>query len=57
MSEEQALINFEDQQVSDRIKNEFCKKFEYKMIRISYNEFPNILSILHSELLDIIELD
>jgi uncharacterized Zn-finger protein len=57
MSEEQALKTFEDQQVSDRIKDEFCKKFDYKMIRITYKQFPNILSILHSELLDIVELD
>ncbi len=57
ISKEQALINFQEQQVSDNIKDEFCKKFEYKMIRISYKQFPEILSILHSELLDIVELD
>jgi len=57
ISKEQALKNFEDQQVSDRIKDEFCKKFEYKMIRISYKQFPEILSILHKELLDILQLD
>jgi len=57
ISKEQALKNFEEQQVSDRLKDEFCKKFDYKMIRISYKQFPEILSILHSELLDIVELD
>jgi uncharacterized Zn-finger protein len=57
ISKEQALSNFQDQKESDNIKDEFCKKFDYKMIRISYKQFPEILSILHSELLDIVELD
>ena len=50
-------FNFKDLQVTDTLKNEFCKKFNYKMIRISYKQFPEILSILHDELLDIVELD
>ena len=57
ISKEQALKVFKELQESDRIKDEFCKKFDYKMIRISYKQFPNILSILHGELLDIVELD
>ena len=57
ISKEQALKNFEEQQVTDALKDEFCKKFDYKMIRISYKQFPEILSILHAELLDIVELD
>jgi hypothetical protein len=57
ISEEQSSKNFKDIQVTDALKNEFCKKYNYKMIRISYKQFPEILSILHTELLDIVELD
>jgi gas vesicle protein len=52
---EEAEDNFKSTQESDEIKNNFCEKFGYKMIRIKYTEIKNVLSILHSELDDIIE--
>jgi KRAB domain-containing zinc finger protein len=51
---EEAEDNFKKIQESDNIKNEFCEKYGYKMIRINYNEIKNVLEILHYELLDII---
>jgi len=54
-TKEEAENNFKSTQESDKIKNNFCEKFGYKMIRIKYTEIKNVLSILHSELDDIIE--
>jgi very-short-patch-repair endonuclease len=55
MSEEQAKKNFENLKTCDKLKDDFCKEKGYRMIRISYKEFPNILSILHKELIDVFE--
>ena len=55
ISQEQAELNFEETKLCDKLKDDFCKEFNYKMIRISYKDYPNILSILHSELIDIID--
>ena len=55
ISDEQAKKNFEDLKVCDKLKDDFCKDKGYKMIRIGYKEFPNILSILHKELIEVID--
>jgi len=52
---EEAEDNLKKIQESDNIKNEFCEKYCYKMIRINYNEIKNVLEILHYKLLDIID--
>jgi hypothetical protein len=55
MTQEQAEENFRKQQEYDKLKDDFCKENGYKMVRISYKDYPNILSILHAELLDIMD--
>jgi very-short-patch-repair endonuclease len=55
ISLERAEENLKQTQECDKIKNNFCEKFGYKMIRISYNEIKDVLSILQFELDDIIE--
>ena len=55
ISDEQANKNFEDLKTCDKLKDDFCKENGYKMIRICYKDFPNILSILHKELIGIID--
>ena len=47
---EEAEDNLKKIQETDNIKNEFCEKYGYKMIRINYNEIKNVLEILHYEL-------
>ena len=51
---EEAEDNFKKIQETDNIKNEFCEKYGYKMIRVKYNEIKNVLEILHYELENII---
>jgi len=41
---------FEKLQIHDKIKNEYCKKYNIKLIRIPYWDFDNIESILSKEL-------
>lgn len=55
MSLEKATKAFEYQKNKDNIKNNFCKEFNYKMIRISYTDINNMLGILHYELQDILD--
>ena len=55
ISKERAEDNFKSTQETDDIKNNFCEKYGYKMIRIKFNEIKNVLEILHYELLDIID--
>ena len=55
MSQEQAEENFQKIVENDKLKDDFCKNNGYKMVRISYKDYPNILSILHGELLDIMD--
>ena len=55
MSEEQSKKCFDDLKVCDKLKDDFCKENGYKMIRIGYKDFPNILSILHKELIGVID--
>lgn len=54
-SKEKSDENFKQIQINDKLKDDFCKDNEYKMIRISYKDFPNILSILSKELFDIVD--
>ena len=54
-SREEAEEQFLKTQEHDQIKNNFCRIYGYKMIRIKYTEIINTLKILHSELDDIIE--
>ena len=56
ISSEQSEENFKSTQECDQIKNNFCEKFRYKMIRIKYTEIKDVLSILHYELDDIINV-
>ena len=56
ISSEQAEEIFKLTQECDQIKNNFCEKFRYKMIRIKYTEIKDVLSILHYELDDIINV-
>jgi len=50
VSSERAKEFFKLTQEYDKIKNNFCEKYGYKMIRISYKDIKDVLSILHSEL-------
>jgi hypothetical protein len=54
ISDDEAKQKFEDLKVCDKLKDDFCKDSGYKMIRIGYKDFPNILSILHKELIEVI---
>ena len=54
ISQERAEENLKQTQECDQIKNNFCEKFRYKMIRISYKDIKDVLSILHSELDEVI---
>ena len=51
---EKAEENFKQIQENDRLKDEFCVNNDYKMIRINYKQFPDILTILSTELHNII---
>jgi hypothetical protein len=53
-SKKEAEENFKIIQENDQIKNNFCRIYGYKMIRIKYDQIMNMLEILHSELDDII---
>ena len=58
ISQERAEENFEKQKLHDKLKNSFCDKFGYRMIRISYKDVKNLddmLCILHENLYDIVE--
>ena len=44
--------NFNRQQRYDKLKNEYCKKHNYKLIRIPYWEFDNIENILNDILIN-----
>jgi len=37
-------------QYHDKLKNEYCKKHNIKLVRISYKDFKNIEAILTKEL-------
>ena len=54
-SQEQAEENFQKTVENDKLKDDFCKDNGYNMVRISYKDYPNILSIFHCELLDIMD--
>jgi hypothetical protein len=55
MSIEEAEENFENIQHSDKLKNDFCRIYGYKMIRIPYTKITDMLSILHSKLEEILD--
>jgi len=55
ISKEQAEENFRKTQERDKLKDDFCKENNFKMIRIPYTEFENTLSILTTELFDIVD--
>ena len=54
MPKEQAEQQFKETQENDKLKDDFCKENNFKMIRIPYTEFENTLSILSTELFDIV---
>ena len=55
MSQEKAEACFEQTKLNDKLKDDFCNEFGYKMIRISYKDFDKVLSILSEELFDIVD--
>jgi uncharacterized Zn-finger protein len=55
ISKELSEEYFEKQKAYDALKDEYCDKFGYKMIRISYRDFTRVLDILSIELHDIID--
>ncbi len=55
ISQEEAEEKFQKTKDYDKLKDDFCRDNGYKMVRISYKDYPNILSILHTELLDIMD--
>lgn len=55
ISKERAEQQFKETQENDKLKDDFCKENNFKMIRIPYTEFANTLSILSVELFDIID--
>jgi len=54
-SKEEAEKNFEKTKSNDKVKDEFCDQFGYKMIRMPYWDIMNMLEILSVELYDIVE--
>jgi len=54
ISKERSEEQFIKTQENDQIKNDFCRIYGYKMIRIKYDQIMNMLEILHSELDEII---
>jgi hypothetical protein len=54
ISKERSEKQFIKTQECDQIKNDFCRIYGYKMIRIKYDEIKDVLDILHGELDDII---
>jgi len=55
MTQEDAEEKFKYIQVKDKMKDDFCAKFGYQMIRIPYKKKNQILSILSEELIDIVD--
>ena len=55
ISKEKADEKFKILQECDKAKDDFCKEFGYKMIRIKYTDFSNILGILSNELFEIVD--
>lgn len=51
MSEEEAELKFEIQQINDKFKNKLCEEHDLKIIRIPYKEFDNIEKILNKKIL------
>jgi Zn ribbon nucleic-acid-binding protein/very-short-patch-repair endonuclease len=49
-SKETAEENFKNQQIRDKIKNEYCKENGIKLLRIKYTDFKNIRKILKEKL-------
>lgn len=49
-----AKENFIKLQKHDKMKNEYCKKYNIKLIRIPYTEFDNIENILNNKLNEIV---
>ncbi len=54
-SREEAEKKFEKTKTNDKVKDEFCDQFGYKMIRIPYWDITKMLEILSVQLYDIIE--
>jgi len=50
-NKEQAEENFKNQQIRDKMKNEYCKDNGINLLRIKYTDFDNIKKILKKELL------
>lgn len=42
---------FEKQQAKDKVKDEYCKKKKFKLIRIKYSQWDSIEKILEKELI------
>ncbi len=57
MSSGEAKKNFVEQKKRDKIKNKFCKKEGYNLLRISYLEFNNIELILEKTLKNLLIIE
>ena len=57
ISEEEAKENLKSQKKRDRIKNKFCKKENYNLLRISYLEFNDVELILEKTLKNLLVIE
>jgi len=54
ISNERAEENLKILRENDKLKDDFCTENDFRLIRISYKDFSNILSILSTKLEDIV---
>jgi hypothetical protein len=52
MPQEKANKSFKRQQENDKLKNDYCKKNDYKLLRIPYTKFPNVHQIVSKFIMD-----
>lgn len=55
-TEEEMNESFSKLKEHDNLKNKFCEEYDYKMIRIKYNQIKNIKEILKTELSEILNI-
>lgn len=49
-NKKQAYENFKNQQIRDKMKNDYCKKHNIKLLRIKYTDYNKIRKIIKEEL-------
>ena len=50
-TEEQAIHNFREIQKRDKIKDDFCKENNIKLVRIPYTQYDKLETIIESEII------